>query len=490
MENNRDNILSRLLKSMYAMSPLTSRILMQNQRMALEDAKQQANNLPYLTPSFPIATFGSQANPLGLAKNIPPLSDVSSPFRPAGFKPDVPLSAPSLPIATFGSQTNPLGLAKDMEPLPNAISDLASLKQKQAQLPEPISTEEPQKSVQPQQGVIPNQAAGSQQSFWDHLRSREFLERLSDYGIGYALSDGTIAQSLASGAMNLRRGDMEREKRGQVNQTVEYLKSKGYSEEEARVMAQNPQMLSALLTGDDTPKLLAGYEWYTNPQTGKRGQRPMEGTIQELEYNQKKRDIEEWEINKRNAADIAAKEIDNIIGTVNDALQLIDANPDKVAGIIGSLAQLVPGSDAKSLKKKFKQLEGGIFTRVIETIKKQNDNGTVGVGPLSNEESARLVASYGSLDISDNPEELHKTLLKIKDMFDLFKQLNNEEIYRLSNGMEVRRRPNPPAQYYNGSMSQGGGANIPKMNIEEADAKDDIPAFMDSSSGEIWVKEK
>ncbi|WP_254473219.1 hypothetical protein [Bartonella sp. B1098] len=464
MENNSDNIFSRLLKSIYAMDPLTSRILMQNQRMAREDAKQQANNFPYLIPSSSIATFGSQPNIHGLAKNIPPLPDVSSSLRPAGFKPDVPSSVPSLPIATFGSQQNPLGLGKDIEPLPNAISDLASLQPKQAQLPEPISTVEPQKSVQPQQSVVPNQTAGSQQSFWDHLRSPEFLQRLADYGIGYALSDGTVAQSLASGAMNLRRGDMEREKRGQVNQTVEYLKSKGYSEEEAAVMARNPQMLSALLTGGKTPE---GFQSYTNPETGELEYRPVKGSMQELEYNQKKKEIEEWEINKRNAAAIAAKEIDSIMGTVNDALQLIDANPDKVAGIIGSLGQYVPGSDANSLKKKFKQLEGGIFTRVIETIKKQSENGSLGVGPLSNEESARLVASYGSLDISDKPEELHKTLLKIKDMFDLFKQLNDEEIYRLSKGMEVRPRSNPSAQYSNQSISQGGGANLPTISSRE-----------------------
>ncbi len=490
MENNSDNIFSRLLKSIYAMDPLTSRILLQNQRMAREDAKRQENNFPYLVPSSSIATFGSQPNIHGLAKNIPPLADVSSSLRPAGFKPDVPSSVPSLPIATFGSQQNPLGLGKDIEPLPNAISDLASLQPKQAQLPEPISTVEPQKSVQPQQSVAPNQTAGSQQSFWDHLRSPEFLQRLADYGIGYALSDGTVAQSLASGAMNLRRGDMEREKRGQVNQTVEYLKSKGYSEEEARVMASNPQMLSALLTGDDTPKLLAGHEWYTNPQTGKRGQRPMEGTLQALEYNQKEKEIEEWEINKRNAADIAAKEIDNIMGTVNDALQLIDANPNKVAGIVGAIGQYVPGSDAKSLRTKFKQLEGGVFTRVIEAIKKQSDGGKLGVGPLSNEESARLVASYGSLDISDKPEELHKTLLKIKDMFDLFKRLNNEEIYRLSNGMKVSRRLNPSAQYSNQSISQGGRANIPKMSMQEGIDRDDITVFIDVATGKRIEKEE
>ncbi|WP_254475219.1 hypothetical protein [Bartonella sp. B1098] len=291
----------------------------------------------------------------------------------------------------------------------------------------------------------------------------DFYKKLQDLfsGMSAAPSGGSGWDALASGVKHLNEGDKQR---GQVNQTVEYLKSKGYSEEEAAVMARNPQMLNALLTGGKTPE---GFQSYTNPETGELEYRPVKGSMQELEYNQKKKEIEEWEINKRNAAAIAAKEIDNIMGTVNDALKLIDENPDKVAGIIGSLALLVPGSDANSLKKKFKQLEGGIFTRVIETIKKQSENGSLGVGPLSNEESARLVASYGSLDISDKPEELHKTLLKIKDMFDLFKQLNDEEIYRLSKGMEVRPRSNPSAQYSNQSISQGGGANLPTISSRE-----------------------
>ncbi|WP_409360887.1 hypothetical protein ACRPOS_005965 [Bartonella heixiaziensis] len=484
MQNSNDNMLSRLIKSMYAMDPFASRILMQNQRM--ENAQQQANNLPYLIPSSSVPTFGSQSNPLGLSKDMEPLPDVSSSLRSAGRKPYVPSSVPSLPVATFGSQPNPLG----MEPLPNAIetSDLASLKPKQSQLPEPISSVEPQKSVQPQQSTVPHQDTGSQQSFWDYLRSPEFLQRLSDYGIGYALSDGTIAQSLANGAMNLRRGDMEREKRGQVNQTVEYLKSKGYSDEEAAVMARNPQMLSAMLTGGDTPKLLPGHEWYTNPETGEREARPIKGSLQELEYNQKKKEIEEWEINKRQFAWGVASEIDNAMGAVNHAINLIESNPNWVAGKGGTFAQIFPGSDAKTLKNLFTQIQGDVFKRVIASIKKQSKNGSVGVGPLSDAESKWLVSSYGTLDISDKPEVLHKTLSNIKKMLGHFQEFNEEEIYRLSNGMEVRRRPEPFAKYANQSMSQGDKANLPIVTSKEQE--DALPrgTYFVDEDGKLRVK--
>ncbi len=294
----------------------------------------------------------------------------------------------------------------------------------------------------------------------------DFYKKLQDLfaGMSAAPSGGSGWDALASGVKRLNEGDKQR---GQVNQTVEYLKSKGYSEEEAAIMARNPQMLSAMLTGGDKPQLDKGYEWDPNSQLGERRARPVKGSMQELEYNQKKRDIEEWEIGKRNTAAVAAKEINHIVDTVNNALQIIEKNPKKAAGKVGAFAQIFPDTAAKTLKNKLKTLEGGVFVRVIEAIKKQSDGGKLGVGPLSNEESRRIVASYGTMDISDKPEELYKTLLKIKDMFDLFKKLNDEEIYRLSNGMEVRPRLKYSAQYANQSMSQGGSANLPTISSRE-----------------------
>ncbi|WP_375675946.1 MULTISPECIES: hypothetical protein [unclassified Bartonella] len=329
-------------------------------------------------------------------------------------------------------------------------------------------------------------------SFWDKLSrfsQSDVSKNIDDFLMGAitASPDSSGWQLFAKGLKNLHEGDKQR---GQVNQTVEYLKSKGYSEEEAAVMARNPQMLSALLTGGDTPKLPLGHQWYINPETGEREARPIKGSLLELEYNQKKRDIEEWEIGKRNTAAVVAKEINHIVDTVNNALQIIEKNPKKAAGKVGAFAQIIPGADAKTLKNKLKTLEGGVFVRVIEAIKKQSDGGKLGVGPLSNEESRRIVASYGTMDISDKPEELYKTLLKIKDMFDLFKKLNDEEIYRLSNGMEVRPRLKYSAQYANQSMSQGGSENIPRMSMQEAAKRNDITEFIDIETGEHMRKVK
>ncbi|WP_180753545.1 hypothetical protein [Bartonella tribocorum] len=42
-------------------------------------------------------------------------------------------------------------------------------------------------------------------------------------------------------------------------------------------MANNLQMLSALLTGGDTPKLSKDFQWYSNQQTGERAMRQIKG---------------------------------------------------------------------------------------------------------------------------------------------------------------------------------------------------------------------
>ncbi|WP_375628930.1 MULTISPECIES: hypothetical protein [unclassified Bartonella] len=460
MQNSNDNILSRLLKSMHVMSQYVPRIRFND----LEDAKQQANNLPYLTPSSPIATFGSQSNPLGLAKNTSPLPDVSSSLRSAGRKPYVPSSVPSLPVATFGSQPNPLGI----EPLPNAIetSDLASLKPKQSQLPEPISSVEPQKSVQPQQSTVPHQDTGSQQSFWDYLRSPEFLQRLSDYGIGYALSDGTIAQSLANAAMNLRRGDMEREKRGQVNQTVEYLKSKGYSEEEAAIMARNPQMLSAMLTGGDKPQLDKGYEWDPNSQLGERRARPVKGSMQELEYNQKLQAQKEWEHKKRKNMLLTKQQARIGINAIQDAIKIIKEG--FATGFVGWGSRNVGGSPAYELEKLFDTIKGGALKAVFESLKSMDPKGNLSVGPISDQESRNMIATFGSLDAGRKEEGLLKTLGMLEKTLVALNKLDETQLYNWVTGQPINTPKEISDQYFADSpMSQGGSENIPIVKSTE-----------------------
>ncbi|WP_375679961.1 hypothetical protein [Bartonella sp. AP7XZML] len=479
MQNSNDNILSRLLKSMHVMSQYVPRIRFND----LEDAKQQANNLPYLTPSSPIATFSSQSNPLGLAKNTSPLPDVSSSLRSAGRKPYVPSSVPSLPVATFGSQPNPLG----MEPLPNAIetSDLASLKPKQSQLPEPISSVEPQKSVQPQQSTVPHQDTGSQQSFWDYLRSPEFLQRLSDYGIGYALSDGTIAQSLANAAMNLRRGDMEREKRGQVNQTVEYLKSKGYSEEEARFMAGNKDALNAFFAqtingGNRNPQFTNDGRMLVEDPNAPGGYRyvTVEGG-KAHEDMQKREQLKKLQI-------VDAKIMrESTSHAINSALEILKENPKSSTGPIGQFLQNLWNTPAARLRDHLETIRGGAMLHRLERIKALSPNGASGLGNLTDKEGVRLENVYVALQQSLSPQELIRNLQRLQEIYN---KATDAQLAILMND-NITAADVDEAFGSGSQLSQGNLINIPKMSLEEASIKDNVPYFRDSSSGKFLVED-
>ncbi|MET3560729.1 hypothetical protein ABID39_001438 [Bartonella japonica] len=475
MQNSNDNILSRLLKSMYLMSSFGPYIRSYDQRLALEDAKQQANNFPYLIPSSPIATFGSQSNPLGFAKNTSPLPDVSSSLRPAGIKPDVPSSVPSLPVATFGSQPNPL----DMEPLPNAISDLASLKPKQSQLPEPISPVEPQQVAQPQQNTV------SQQSFWDYLRSPEFLQRLSDYGIGYALSDGTIAQSLANGAMNLRLGDMEREKRSQVNQTVEYLKSKGYSEDEARFMARNNDALNAFLA----QKISGGNK---NPQFTNDGRMLVEDPnapggyrYVTVEGGKAHEDMQKREQLKKLQIVDAKIMRESTSHAINSALEILKKNPNFSTGPIGQFLQNLWNTPASRLRDHLETIRGGAMLHRLERIKALSPNGASGLGNLTDKEGVRLENVYVALQQSLSPQELIRNLQRLQEIYN---KATDAQLAILMND-NITAADVDEAFGSGSQLSQGNLINIPKMSLEEASIKDNVPYFRDSSSGKFLVED-
>ncbi|WP_375667574.1 hypothetical protein [Bartonella sp. AC130YNZD] len=121
--------------------------------------------------------------------------------------------------------------------------------------PSPIPREEIPPSVGnhasvPTEQVIPQeQNSKPEPSFWDKLSrfsQSDVSKNIDDFLMGAitASPDSSGWQRFAKGLKNLHEGDKQR---GQVNQTVEYLKSKGYSEEEARFIAGNKDALNAFL---------------------------------------------------------------------------------------------------------------------------------------------------------------------------------------------------------------------------------------------------
>ncbi|MET3590492.1 hypothetical protein ABID23_001608 [Bartonella silvatica] len=368
------------------------------------------------------------------------------------YGPFMPYTAPKAEM--------PLGVDQQ-PPMPNALEEAPEDLKPKVDVPQaqPLETSS---QTPPRE---PTDAEKFLQSNTYKFFQSDAYQKLKDLfaGMAAAPTDGSGWDALASGVKHLNEGDKER---GQVNQTVEYLKSKGYSEEEAAVMARNPQMLSAMLTGGDTPKLLAGHEWYTDPETGKRGQRPMEGSLQKLEYNQKLQAQKEWEGRRITNMFATKNQLRAGLNDLKAAFELIQKG--KATGFKGWFMKKAGGSDAYNLDKLLEGIRGGVLRTVFENLKSMSPSGTVGTGPISNFESQALSSMFGSLDVGRDKEGLERTLKVIKTAFDFFNRHNDLQLYNALTGQPIDTPQEISDKYFVDSpMSQGDWANAPVVNNTE-----------------------
>ncbi|WP_181461082.1 hypothetical protein [Candidatus Bartonella washoeensis] len=422
---------------------------MQNQRMA--SAQQQANRLPYLTPSVPVGTIGSQSYPLGLSQDMPPLPNVSSALKSRAIQPKA--SSPSMPMATFGSMAPPLGLSKDVEALPNVLSNLTSLQPQQALLPEaPIPTVE----AEPTQSVPlvqPQKDTASQQSFWDQFRNPEFLQRLSDYAIGYASSDGTMAQSLANAAMNLRHGDLEREQKKQVNQTVEYLKAQGMGEEEARFMAGNKDALNAFLV----QKISGGNGL---------------GSKEKLD---RQREM----IELQNSEAISS----NMLNDIERFMHYLETNGDFATGNLANLQANLKVPQHRDMKSLLNSIKNRIGIDRLETMRRYSRNGASGFGNLTEKELDILKSYLGELDYSLGSEEQMFRLKKIHEILGKMKSnvlalLEDSNTKLTEENVSQVTASQPPS-----AVPQKGYSHLPVITSKEQEDAFPVGAFFIGEDG-------
>ncbi|WP_208439782.1 hypothetical protein, partial [Bartonella grahamii] len=297
-------------------------------------------------------------------------------------------------------------------------------------------------------------------------------------GMAAAPTDGSGWDALASGVKHLNEGDKQR---GQVNQTVDYLKSKGYSEEEAAVMARNPQMLSALLTGDDTSKLPLGYQWYTNPQTGEREARPIKGSPQELEYNQKLQAQKEWEGKKQKNIIATKHQMNAGIDAIRDSIALIRKH--KINGFKAWATRGIGGTPANELENLFDTIKGGALKAVFESLKSMDPRGSLSVGPISDYESRTMVATFGSLDSARNTKGLLKTLENLEITFNALNKLQKTDLHDWMTG---KITPQEISDKYN--TQKKGVMEFVKVSSPKESAKFEIGTKIQDADGNIRIK--
>lgn len=224
-------------------------------------------------------------------------------------------------------------------------------------------------------------------------------------GMAESSSDGSGWDALASGVKRLNEGDKQR---GQVNQTVEYLKSKGYSEEEARFMARNPQMLNELFTQkmnvrsssqQNMPKLSDDYNAIFNPDTNKWEAEVVKGSKRYEEQKEniiKQRDFFKSELDSQNTNIRLLKMTEDIVQSTLTA-----------TNILSPLISNLPNNDASIIKSNIEAIKKNLARDTLDEMKRKSPNGASGYGNMNLQEFMSLQTRLGNLD----PKLSRKVLL-------------------------------------------------------------------------------
>ncbi|UNE54975.1 hypothetical protein [Bartonella machadoae] len=233
-------------------------------------------------------------------------------------------------------------------------------------------------------------------------------------GMAAAPSGGSGWDALASGVERLNQGDKERKK---VNQTVEYLKSQGMSEEEARFIAGNKAALNAVFAqklsgGSDNPQFTSDGRMLVKDPNALGGYRYLitEGSkaYDEMKNREqmKKLQIVDAQITRKSTS-----------RTIKEALNILKKKPQYATGPIGQLFQDLWNTPAASLKGHLESIKAGTLLKRLERIKSLSPNGSSGLGPLSDKEGVKLENAYAALQQGLPAKELIRNLQYLEEVY-------------------------------------------------------------------------
>ncbi|WP_246054709.1 hypothetical protein [Bartonella massiliensis] len=94
------------------------------------------------------------------------------------------------------------------------------------------------------------QTGANPKSLWDRFRHSEFSEHLMDFFAGLALGR-TPRESFSNASILMRQGNKER---AQHQQTLQFLQSKGYSDEDAQAIMQYPDLAMKMIGSTLSPQ--------------------------------------------------------------------------------------------------------------------------------------------------------------------------------------------------------------------------------------------
>ncbi|WP_375614221.1 hypothetical protein [Bartonella sp. AC151YNML] len=287
----------------------------------------------------------------------------------------------------------------------------------------------------------------------------DFYKKLQDLfaGMSAAPSGGSGWDTLASGVRRLNEGDKQR---GQVNQTVEYLKSKGYSEEEARFIAGNKDALNAFLL----QKVNGGYDARSKEELDR--QREM--------------------IELKNSEAIST----NMLNDIERFMDYVNKNGDWSTGNLADWLAFFKVPQHRDMKSLLDSIKNRIGIDRLETMRRYSRNGASGFGNLTERELDILKSYLGEIDYRLGHKEL---MYRLKKIHHILGKMKTDVLSLLQNGkIELTaEKVHEVTSQTNSTDSQKGYNNqLPKMGVEEAASNGNITYFIDSSNGKVLVKEK
>ncbi|WP_375694244.1 hypothetical protein [Bartonella sp. AD24XZML] len=268
-------------------------------------------------------------------------------------------------------------------------------------------------------------------SFWDkfsRFSQSDVSKNIDDFLMGAITASPNSSgwQLFANGLKSLHEGDKQR---GQINQTVEYLKSKGYSEEEAAIMARNPQMLNGLFTQgmsahsssqqiDNTPpKLSPDYYGVFNPETKQWEAKVIKRSKTYEEKKEKLTKQKQFFQSELVSQNTNIRLLENIEQLVRSTLT--------GTNILAPIFSILSSTDAAILKSNIEAIKKNLARDTLEEMKQKSPNGASGYGNMNIQEFTSLQTRLGNLDTNLRRDILLKEIIAVKEA--VFKARSNTQ---------------------------------------------------------------
>lgn len=306
-------------------------------------------------------------------------------------------------------------------------------------------------------GARDNNSVGA---LWDRFKNSQLSERLMDSFAGLA-SGQTPQESFSNAALQLRQGNSERAQRQQV---LKVLQSKGYSDEEAQAIAQNPDLAMKIMSDTLSPtglkeeyRILTPEEkvaqglpqdmaYQISTQTGKI--EPLKGTqrtdgsgldrnnmlskpdagyryVEDENDNIRAEPIPGSVADRKRIDEEKKRKIESIeseykaeqfIGMVEKLKEKVDKDPN-IVGFWGYWGSHIPGTSSSQFKSMIDVVKANIAIDTLKKIKRLSPNGASGFGNLSNVEFKALQNSIAALEQDLSAEQMKESLQTIIDTY-------------------------------------------------------------------------